>query len=268
MMVEMMLWRVVLVSGLFCQVARAEMIRVGAAISLREAMTEIAKMYKADVSDDVELNFGSSGQLAAQIENGARIDLFISAANAQVEQLVKDRLVDQATRRVVAGNDLVLIVPAAAKDPPTGFKDLAERRFKRIAIGNPKTVPAGEYAMQTLKAMKLAEAVEARLIFGTNVRQVLDYVERGEVSAGVVYATDAREAGERVKVVEKAEAATHKPIEYPAVIIRSSKNPAAAKRFLDYLGGEKARKILAEKGFVVADAKARNPKPEIRKIDE
>lgn len=248
--------------------ASAATVRVAAAVSLREAATQIAADYKVQTGDEIVLSFGSSGQLAAQIQNGAMIDLFISAANTQIDQLIKSKLVDEGSRQVVAGNELVLIAPAMAKDPPSGFKHLEEKRFARIAIGSPKTVPAGEYAMQTLTAMKLADAVQDRLIYGTNVRQVLDYVERGEVAAGIVYATDAKESGAKVTVIEKADPATHKPIEYPAVVVKSSKNAAAAKKFLDYFGQEKAQKILAEKGFVTVDAKARNPKLEIRKNGE
>jgi molybdate transport system substrate-binding protein len=230
---------------------RAETARVAVAISLKEAVTEIAAAYKAEGRGDVEFTFGSSGQLQAQIEYGAPIDAFISAAHAQVDGLVKAKRADPDSKRVVAGNRLVLIVPAGAKSPPATFKDLAGARVRRVAVGEPKTVPAGQYAMQALEAMGLRDAVKGRLVHGANVRQVLDYVERGEVDAGIVYATDAQESGERVRVVERADPKTHDAVEYPAVLVSNSRRREAARGFLEYLKGEKARAILAGKGFEV-----------------
>jgi molybdate transport system substrate-binding protein len=118
-----------------------------------------------------------------------------------------------------------------------------------VAVGEPKTVPAGQHAAQVLRSLKLDEAMKGRLIYGANVRQVLEYVERGEVDAGIVYATDAREAGERVRVVATAEAGAHEPIQYPAVVLADSPRRAGARAFLDYLAAEKAREIFARRGF-------------------
>jgi molybdate transport system substrate-binding protein len=238
---------------------RADTITVGVAISFKEAVGEIAAAYKADTGESVEFTFGSSGQLMAQIRNGAPIDAFISAADKQVDDLLKEKLVDPASRRVVAGNLLVLIVPANAKSAPRDFSELADAKWKRVAIGEPRTVPAGQYAMQALRAAKVADALGERLIYGSNVRQVLDYVERGEVDAGVVYATDAKQAGEKARVVATADTAWHEPIVYPAVIVAASKKAGAARRFLDYLAGEKARKVLEGKGFI-PDASVNNNK--------
>jgi len=234
--------------------AHAESITVAAAISLKEVMTDVAKEYKASGADDVELTFGSSGQLLSQIKNVAPIDLFISAARQQVTELKKAGLADEASERVVAGNRLVLIVPADVKDAPKSFEDLADARVKRVAVGEPKTVPAGQYAMQVLEAMRLTGALDGRIVHGSNVRQVLDYVIRGEVDAGIVYATDAASAGEKVKLVATADAKTHEPIEYPAIIVKASKKHDAAQKFLDFLTSEKAAQIFAGAGFTPAGA--------------
>jgi molybdate transport system substrate-binding protein len=229
--------------------ARAETARVACAISLKEAMTEIAAAYKAEGRGDVQFTFGSSGQLQAQIEYGAPLDTFISAAHEQVDQLVEAKRVDGATKRVVAGNELVVIVPAAAKAVPGSVKDLADARYRRVAVGEPKTVPAGKYATQSLHAAGLDEALKGRLVYGANVRQVLDYVERGEVDAGIVYATDAQESRARVRVAARVDAKSHDPIEYPAVLILDSRRRQSAGDFLDYLATEKARSILTSHGF-------------------
>jgi molybdate transport system substrate-binding protein len=236
-----------------CGTLRAgDTVRVAAAVSLSESMNQIARQYENESGDRVELTFGSSGQLAAQIQSGAPVDAFISAANKQVDDLAKAGLIDEASRRVVVGNALVLIVPPKAVGAPESFVALAEASVRRVAIGEPKTVPAGQYAQQVLRALNLIDKLGDRIVYGANVRQVLDYVIRGEVSAGIVYRTDALEAGDKVKVVATAEEKWHEPIVYPAAIIRSSRKCEAAKKFLDYLGSEKAQSILRARGFTPA----------------
>jgi molybdate transport system substrate-binding protein len=235
---------------LFASIVRAENITVSAAISLKEAISDVAKQFTADTGDQVSLNFGASGLLAAQIEQGAPVDLFVSAGAPQVDKLIKDGLADPASRTAVVTNTLVLIVPHGSPNPPAKFEDLTDPRFTKIAIGDPKTVPAGQYAMQTLTFLHLEEPLAARLVMGVNVRQVLLYVSRGEVQAGVVYATDAAEAGSTVDVAATAPENSHDPIIYPAVILKAGKTEEAA-RFLKYLQSDKARSILTAHGFGV-----------------
>lgn len=224
-----------------------ETIRVAAAISLSEAMKTAAADYEKATGNKVVLNFGSSGQLMGQIRNGADVDVFISAADRQVDELARDKLVDPATRTVVATNALVLIVPADAKSPPASFEALAGAA--RIAIGEPQTVPAGQYARQVLTSLKLTDALKPKLVYGTNVRQVLAYVERGEVSAGVVYLTDAITAGEKVKVVATADPKTHEPIVYPGVVVSASRKPDAAGRFLAHITRPANAAAFTARGF-------------------
>src|SRR5688500_6413926 len=195
----------VILALLLAAPAWAETITVAAAVSLRDALSDVAAEFKSEAKHDVRFVFGSSGQLMAQVKNGAPIDLFISAADQQVDELLKDGLVLEGTRRIVAGNTLVLIVPAGAKSPPTGVEDLAYSRHKRTGIGDPKPVPAGDYAMQLLRSLKTADPVAPRTIHGTNVRQVLGYVERGEVVAGIAYYTDALASGGTVQIGERGD---------------------------------------------------------------
>jgi molybdate transport system substrate-binding protein len=234
---------------LLASIARGQAVSVSAAISLKEALVEIRDAYGAGGGGKVTFNFGASGHLADQIENGAMVDVFVSAANKQMDDVAKAGLLRDGSRRVVARNRLVLVVPADSADAPKDFKELAAPRFKRIAVGRPKVVPAGDYAADVFKALGLADAISGRLVFGANVRQVLDYVERGEVNAGVVYRTDALEAGKTVRIVAIADAKLHTPIEYPGAILKSSPNIAPAQRFLDFLSSDKARAILAAHGF-------------------
>jgi len=230
----------------------ADSISLSAAVSLKEGVTDVAKAFEAETHDHVDFTFGSSGQLAAQIRSGAPVDLFISAANKEVDDLSKAGVVDDATRRIVAGNELVLIVPPDSKTHLSSFEQLKDPATKRVAIGEPKTVPAGQYAMQVLTGLKLENDLNDRLIYGLNVRQVLDYVERGEVSAGIVYATDALQAGQKVKVVATAKASMHEPVVSPAIVIKASNKKALAGRFLDYLLSDKGQSALAAHGFTKA----------------
>lgn len=234
--------------------ASADTVNVSAAASLKDVLTQLAAQHKAaggaGGSDDAAFTFGASGQLATMIQDGAPVDLFISAGTKQVDDLAQSAFADPASRRILAANTLVLIVPAGATSAPASFADLADHRFARIAIGNPPSVPAGDYALQTLSALHLTDTLTIRLVYGTNVRQVLAYVEDADVSAGIVYATDARESGAKVKVVATADEKLHAPIVYPAVLLKAAKNKAAAARFLDFLTSAQAAKIFVANGFL------------------
>jgi molybdate transport system substrate-binding protein len=249
-----MIWtRLTLVVALLCGASsvRADELRVAAAVSLKEAMQDIAADFNKETGHEVKFAFGASGQLLEQIRAGAPVDAFVSAAPQQVDALEKDGLIREGTRRVVARNKLVLIVPHDAANAVDSFESLA--KANRIAIGEPKSVPAGQYAQQVFAKLKLD--LKGKLVFGTNVRHVLDYVEKSEVDAGVVYATDAKQAGEKVRVVATAPKDSHDPIVYPAVVVKASAKPELAKQFVAYLSSDAAKKRLTERGFVVGEEK-------------
>lgn len=235
--------------------ASGETITVSAAISLKESLGDIRKSYEASCGDCVIFNFDASGKLRAQIEEGAPVDLFISADDQQMDKLAKANRLDTATRRVVVDNTLVLIASPDEKAPPRDFADLAVDHGGKIAIGEPRTVPAGRYAMQTLQALKLDRAVKPRLVYGESVREVLTFVEQDAVYAGMVYGTDAREAGDKVKIIAIAEPATHDAVEYPGAVIAGSAHADSAKRFLEYLSTAPAKKLFIARGFSIPQAK-------------
>jgi len=226
----------------------AEPIRVGAAISLREVMESIVRDHSGP---PVLLSFGSSGQLLAQIRGGAPIDIFISAAAEQMDALQKENLLIAGTRRVIALNRLVLIVPADEKKVPSSFESLGDPTIGWLAIGDPLTVPAGQYAKQVLAKLGVERALAGRLVYGTNVRQVLDYVARGEVSAGLVYATDARTTS-AVRVAAEADPSWHAPIEYSAAVLKQARSIGDARKLLDELGGPVAAAAFERHGFEMA----------------
>jgi molybdate transport system substrate-binding protein len=239
----------------------AETIQVGAAISLKDAFTRIAAQYQTDTGETIELTFASSGQLASQITNGAPIDLFISAANLQVDQLVQAKFADETTKRVVATNTLVLAVPPHAKVCPHSLKALPDAAVTRIAIGEPRSVPAGRYAAQALEHAGIAASVKDKLIFAANVRQALAYVEHGEVSAALIYATDAKLAGDKVQIAAVIDSAAHDPIVYPAVIVHASPKRSAAARFLDYILSKRGQACLKAFGFAPPPHPTTRPTP-------
>ena len=225
---------------------------ISAAISLKDVVTRLAADFeKAHQDCKVALNFASSGQLMAQIENGAPVDLFISAGAKEVDALAAKDLIIADTRINLVANQLVLIKNKAQQLTLIKIDNLVNPEFKRIAIGNPDSVPAGRYAKEALTFYKLYDALQAKLVFGENVRQVLDYVARGEVDAGLVYATDAKIEAQ-VDVVLEIPAEAHKPIVYPAAIIKAAQQIELSKAFLLFLQSQESQAVFKEYGFIEA----------------
>ncbi len=221
---------------------------VSAAASLKEALNEITPLYsKAKSNVAIRNNFGSSGDLQQQIINGAPVDVFISAAAKQMDELQKKDLIIADTRRDLLSNRLVLIVPADKGDAKE-LKDLTNASVERIAIGDPRSVPVGQYAEQALTKLELLQDVQSKFVLGNNVRQVLQFVESGNAQAGIVYATDAK-TSTKVKVVQVIDAKLHKPIVYPIAVLQKSSNQPSAKSYLEFLSSEQAKTIFEKYGF-------------------
>ncbi|HYA87838.1 MAG TPA: molybdate ABC transporter substrate-binding protein [Nitrospirota bacterium] len=225
-------------------------ITVSAAISLKNAFQEIGKLYEAR-GDGVKVlfNLGASGDLARQIEWGSPVDIFASAAQKDMEELDSKELIMQGTRSNFAANSVVLIVAMGVKNAPASFDGLTAKEIKKIAVGNPKTVPAGRYAEEVLTYYKLLPSVKDKLIFTENVRQVLDYVVRGEVDAGIVYATDAMTRAKEVKIVASAPEESHTPVVYPIAVVKATKNEASARAFMALILSPEGQRILQKYGF-------------------
>jgi len=221
---------------------------VSAAASLTNAFTEVGKKFEAaNPGTKVVLNFAASGALLQQIEQGAPADLFASADQKTMDQANEKKLILPDTRKNFAGNGLVLIVPGDAKTPIKTLKDLTLKDITKISVGNPESVPAGRYAQEALTNEGLWEGLKPKFIFANSVRQVLDYVSRGEVDAGIVYATDAVIAKEKVRVMLKVE--KHKPILYPIAVIAATRKTDPAQRFIDFVLSKEGVEILSKYGF-------------------
>lgn len=231
----------------------SENLTISAAISLKDAFNEIGALYKTKTGKTVNFNFGASGALQRQIENGAPVDVFASAGETQMDALAAKKLIDAATRRDFARNSLVLIVPADSKLNLAVFSGLSDSSVQKIAVGNPKTVPAGSYSAQLFEKNNLSSFLQNKLIYAEDVRQVLDYVWRGEVDAGIVYASDAKSAGGKVRVVLTASAESHDPILYPIAVVKDSANKQLAEEFIKVAAGAEGRQILRKYGFADVD---------------
>ena len=242
----------VLLWGLAASVCPAQprtVLLVSVAASMTDAMQEIEASYRHDHPQlEIRNNFGSSGTLAREIEQGAPVDVFLSAASKPMDDLEAQGLIAAGSRRNLLRNTLVLIT---SRDVHlSGFAGLTDRSVRVIAVGDPASVPAGQYAQQTLAYLHLLEGVRSKFVLAKDVRQVLAYVATGNADAGLVYATDAATSA-RVRVVATAPEQAHDPIVYPAAAIAHGRNESAARAFVDYLGSPAARAIFQKHGFTV-----------------
>ena len=254
-----MLWKRVIVTGLILSSACVSVclatqkggeILVSAAISLKEAFDEIGSLYEKQTGIRARFNFGASGLLQKQIEAGAPVDVFASAGEKQMDDLQTKGLIVPESRRDFAGNALVLIAPAHSKIVLRSFADLARLEIGRVAIGSPKTVPAGQYAEEALRNLKLWDAIQPKLILAENVRQVLDYVTRGEVDAGIVYASDMAGAHEETVIAAQAPKGSCSPIEYPIAVVKQTGEGRNAQRFIDLVLSRTGQAVLKKYGFL------------------
>ena len=223
-------------------------ITVSAAVSLTDVLTAIADEYGRLALGRIRFNFGASNVLARQIADGAPVDVFISADDAQMDVVAAAKLIKQGSRMPLLRNQLAVVVP---NDRPRTFrsiKDLADPAFKRIAIGDPAAVPAGVYAKQYLEAQGLWQAIQARIVPAGSVRAALAAVETGAADAGLVYRTDARLA-RHASIAWVVSASDGPPIVYPGAVISTSMHPQDAQKFLDFLRSDTASRIFERFGF-------------------
>lgn len=220
-----------------------------AAASLQEVLEAIAPQFQAAHSEIiVDYNFGSSGALQQQIKQGAPVDIFFSAATQQMDALADRGLILPDSRQNVVSNSLVLIAPKASTLSLTRLTELKAASITHFAVGEFRSVPAGQYAKQVLTHMNLLEALQPKLVFGNSVRSVLSAVESGNAELGLVYATDAA-LSDRVKVLATVPPDAHQPIVYPIAIVQSSQHPEAAQHFINFLSTAAVQIKFAEFGF-------------------
>jgi molybdate transport system substrate-binding protein len=229
---------------------RAAEVTVFAAASLTDALKAIAANYQKQSGDKIAFNFGASSTLARQIEEGAPADIFFSADEAQMNRLERGNLIDPATRKNLLGNSLVVVVPGDSLLQIQSASDLTNADVKKIALADPRAVPAGVYARAWLEKLQLWPAVESKVIPTENVRAALAAVASGNVDAGIVYKTDAA-ISRNVRVAYAIPRAEGPDIRYPIALVKGSPQPGAAKKFLNYLSSEEAGQVFARYGFLL-----------------
>ena len=224
---------------------------ISAAASLKDALNEVQTLYKAEKPNaTLAINYAGSGTLQQQIEQGAPVDLFFSAAKSNMTALKDKGLLNDNTIKNLLQNKLVLVVPSDSKANISSFTDVTGSAISKIALGEPTTVPAGKYAAQVFTYYNMLDAVTAKTVYAKDVREVLTWVESGNVDAGVVYSTDAM-TSTKVKVVATATDGSHDPIAYPAAVIKATTHEAAAEDFLNFLSTDTAKAIFVKYGFSV-----------------
>lgn len=228
--------------------AASQELIVSAAASLTDAFSDIEPAFeKLHPGVDVIFNFASSGALYRQIEQGAPVDIFASANPKWMEKALEEEFVSKSDAVVFARNSLVLAVPSENPSMIKGVADLTGTNVGKIGIGTPETVPAGQYAKQALTAMGIFDGLERKMIYGESVRQVLDYLYRGEIDCGFVYGTDAVKAGVSVLIIE--EIPLEKPVSYPIGVAKESHNRELARAFVDFVQSDAGIAFLEARGF-------------------
>lgn len=254
----------VLAFGPFSKAANAGEVTIAAAASLKDALEIIKpKLEKAMPGTQLSITTGASGTLQQQIAQGAPIHIFLSASPLAMEALVKEKYVAEASRRTLLTNELVLIAAKSSQIKWAGFETLNDPKIKRIALGEPRSVPAGDYASQFLQKQKLESELKSKFLFAKDVRQVLSYVERGEVDAGFVYASDlkAKNAG-AVRLLAKIPSDSHAPIIYELAVVErligktSDQSKTETNKVADFLAGKEAAKIWLKFGFSLPSPKS------------
>ena len=226
----------------------AQEIVVSAAASLTNAFQAVGHAFeKAHPGAKVTFNFAASGALLAQMRQGAPVDVFASADQDTMNRAATAKLLADGTRVDFVQNTLVLIVPAAAGQSPQKLADLAGAGYKRISTGTPASVPVGRYTMQAVEQAGLTSALDGKWIYGESVRQVLNYVARGEVDAGFVYRTDAMIEGDKARIALTVP--TTSAITYPIAQLAASKNAATARDFIAFVRSAPGQQILDGFGF-------------------
>ncbi|WP_445490755.1 molybdate ABC transporter substrate-binding protein [Niallia sp. 03133] len=224
-------------------------LNISAAASLTDAMGDLQKTFQKTHSNvKFTNNFGSSGNLAQQIQQGAPADIFLSADQKWMNTLSDSKLIRTDTRKDFSGNKIVLITGKDSKIDIKSFNDLNASKIGQVAIGDPKSVPAGTYTKESLEKINKWKDLESHFVFGSDVVQTLTYVESGNTDIGFVYSSDAA-LSDKVKVLAEADSSWHKPIIYPAAVTSDSKNPKEAAEFVDFLLTDEAQSILSKYGF-------------------
>lgn len=223
-------------------------ILVLAAASLTDVLNELAASYKETTGVTVTFSFASSGALQTQIESGSPADIFFSAAQRQMNALEEKDLIETDTRKNLVENKVVLITPVNSALNIKSFNDMANPNVQKIGLGEPKSVPVGQYSEEILSNLSILDIVKPKAVYGSDVRNVLSWVETGEIDCGIVYETDAKIAN-NINIVTQAPEGSHRKVIYPIAVIKSSQNKEEAQKFIDYISTDSSMEVFNKYGF-------------------
>ena len=221
---------------------------ISAAASLTDAMDELKEIYEAENNVELTFNFAGSGKLAQQIQQGAPVDVFISANENWLDTLLEEGLIDTDSTTEVTGNKLVLIAENDATLKYDSFSDIDINDLSNIAVGKPESVPAGEYTKKALEAIDKWEEIEPYIVYAKDVRQVLTYVETGNAEIGFVYESDAL-SSDKVEILTESNPKEHDSIIYPGGVTIETEQKEAAEDFLAFMISDEAQIVLETYGF-------------------
>ena len=233
-----------------CHARQHTTLTISAAASMKESLAEVESAYLlTHPGVDFHENYGSSGALVSQVEQGAPVDVFLSASSKPMNELESKGLLVAGSRSNLLRNSLVLIVPRDSR--LQDLQGLTSNTVRVIALGDPASVPAGQYGRQTLVSLQLLDKIKSKIVLAKDVRQVLAYVETGNADAGLVYATDAMTSS-KVRVVMTVPEAAHDAIVYPVAVLKGRPSEAASHQFVEFLATPAAQAIFQKHGFTVA----------------
>ena len=235
--------------------ADAITLSVWAAAGLKNAFKELATAFDGEAGSETTLVFDTAGVLQKQIAAGASADVFASSDPKFMNALVKEGFVDESAVKTFASNEVVLIVPAKSALGVSGFEDLAKPEVKKIAVGNPDTTPLGQMTLaEILPRLGVLEEVQPKLVFSQSVSQTLDYVNREEVEAGIVWVSEAKAGGDGVKTVATCDPSQHSKVLFMIAVVKDSEKPEQAQAFVDYVLSSDGQSVLQAHGFLAAPA--------------
>lgn len=226
---------------------------ISAGAGLRNVLLEIQQAYTQQAANvTISYNFAASGALRRQIEQGAPADVAMLASVEDMDALQSQNLLLEGTHKNVFKSEVVLIMPRDSTGVAS-FQDLTHQVVRRIAIGEPRGVPLGQYAEEVFNYFGIREQLQPKLVYARNALEIMSYVEAGNVDAGIVHDTNARQS-DQVRLVAIAPAASHTPVIYPVAILKGSRNPETAAEFVQFLSSDQAVKIFKEYGYGIPES--------------
>ena len=234
-----------------CQPAEtSNQITISASATFQDVMETIKPLYQEKYPEkEITYNFGASGSLQRQIEQGAPVDVFMVADAEKMDSLEEQGLIISETRQDILKNKIALVTASDNNLELTNFNDITQESINLVGLGEAKTVAAGRYTQEILDSLNIADEVYAKAVYGKDVRQIVNYVATGNVEVGIVFQTDAKNTN-NIKTITTAPKESHSPIICPIAVIKDSQNTETGKEFIEFLTSNQAQAVFENYGFI------------------